>query len=205
MGCHFLLQGIFLTQGWNPDLTHCRQTLYHLSHQGSLKHDFRLFPEIQSTLEMQSDPHRELCVTGSVGFLRKGVPGICCIVATSLQEGHSPRWPRYFYFLLGGSWWTLLWQIQVASRESQPFTHMHAFSPKLPSLPGCRITVSRVPCAGPQDLVRHPLWVRFCVHGDPELPNYPFPPFFFWRPKVPSLNLWICFCFVNKFICVISF
>ena len=25
MGCHFLLQGIFLTQGWILDLPHCRQ------------------------------------------------------------------------------------------------------------------------------------------------------------------------------------
>ena len=33
--CHFLLQGIFLTQGSNPTLLHCRQTLYHLSHLGS--------------------------------------------------------------------------------------------------------------------------------------------------------------------------
>ena len=36
VGCHFLLQGIFPTQGSNPGLSHCRQTLYHLSHQGSL-------------------------------------------------------------------------------------------------------------------------------------------------------------------------
>ena len=35
MGCHFLLQGIFLTQGSNPGLSHCRQTLYQLSHQGN--------------------------------------------------------------------------------------------------------------------------------------------------------------------------
>ena len=35
VGCHSLLQGIFLTQGVNPDLLHCRQILYHLSHQGS--------------------------------------------------------------------------------------------------------------------------------------------------------------------------
>ena len=34
--CHALLQGIFPTQGLNPGLLHCRQTLYHLSHQGSL-------------------------------------------------------------------------------------------------------------------------------------------------------------------------
>ena len=34
-GCHFLLQGIFPTQGSNPGLPYCRQTLYHLSHQES--------------------------------------------------------------------------------------------------------------------------------------------------------------------------
>ena len=33
--CHSLLQGIFLTQGSNPGLLHCRQILYPLSHQGS--------------------------------------------------------------------------------------------------------------------------------------------------------------------------
>ena len=35
VGCHAFLQGIFLTQGPNPGLLHCRQILYHLSHQGS--------------------------------------------------------------------------------------------------------------------------------------------------------------------------
>ena len=35
VGCHFLLKGIFLTQGSNPGLPHCRQTLYPLSHQRS--------------------------------------------------------------------------------------------------------------------------------------------------------------------------
>ena len=35
VGCHFFLQGSFPTQGLNPGLLHCRQMLYHLSHQGS--------------------------------------------------------------------------------------------------------------------------------------------------------------------------
>ena len=35
VGCHFLLQGIFPTQGSNPCLLHCRQTLSPLRHQGS--------------------------------------------------------------------------------------------------------------------------------------------------------------------------
>ena len=40
VGCHFLLQEIFPTQGLNPGLPHCRQMLYHLSHQGS----YQAFP-----------------------------------------------------------------------------------------------------------------------------------------------------------------
>ena len=35
VGCHALLQRIFPTQGSNPGLLHCRQILYHLSHQRS--------------------------------------------------------------------------------------------------------------------------------------------------------------------------
>ena len=35
VGCQSLLQGIFLTQGWNLGLLHCRQTLDYLSYQGS--------------------------------------------------------------------------------------------------------------------------------------------------------------------------
>ena len=34
--CHFLLQGIFMTQGSNASLLHCRQLLYQLCHQGSI-------------------------------------------------------------------------------------------------------------------------------------------------------------------------
>ena len=37
VGCHFLLQGIFLTQGPNSGLLHCTQILYCLSHQGNPK------------------------------------------------------------------------------------------------------------------------------------------------------------------------
>ena len=38
MVCHYLLQGIFPTQGSNLDLLglpHCRQIFYHLSHKGT--------------------------------------------------------------------------------------------------------------------------------------------------------------------------
>ena len=33
------------------------------------------------------------------------------------------------------------------STGTQPYTYMCPFSPKLPSHPGCHVTLSRVPCA----------------------------------------------------------
>ena len=41
VGCHFLLQGTFLTQGSNPDIPHCRQILFCLSRQGPEKDTLR--------------------------------------------------------------------------------------------------------------------------------------------------------------------
>ena len=41
VGCHAILQGIFPTQESNPGLVHCRQILYHLSHQVSPNKDHR--------------------------------------------------------------------------------------------------------------------------------------------------------------------
>ena len=37
VGSHFLLQGICPTRGLNLGLLHCRQIVYHLSHQGCLQ------------------------------------------------------------------------------------------------------------------------------------------------------------------------
>ena len=42
VGCHFLLQGIFPTQGSNQCLLHCRQILYPLSHWASPSHPLLL-------------------------------------------------------------------------------------------------------------------------------------------------------------------
>ena len=52
MACHSLLQGIFLTQGSNQGLSHCRQILHHLSHQGS--------PWQNKVLQIQIPPRFEL-------------------------------------------------------------------------------------------------------------------------------------------------
>ena len=50
-GYHSLLQEIFLTQGSNPALPHCRQILYHLSHQGSPSIPYLLFTEVKNLID----------------------------------------------------------------------------------------------------------------------------------------------------------
>ena len=41
VGCHILLQGICPVQGSNQGFPHCRQILYHVSHQGSSRNTWR--------------------------------------------------------------------------------------------------------------------------------------------------------------------
>ena len=50
VGCHFLLQGIFPTQESNPGLLHYRQTLYHLSQQGSPSMYVYMYIYIKNTI-----------------------------------------------------------------------------------------------------------------------------------------------------------
>ena len=59
MGCHFLLQGIFLTQGSNPGPLHCRQILYHLSHRKS-RETIKPKKRIESNTRPQSSPFLEI-------------------------------------------------------------------------------------------------------------------------------------------------
>ena len=47
MGCHFILQRIFLTQGSNPGLLHSRQILYHLNHQSQESITPKIFPNTE--------------------------------------------------------------------------------------------------------------------------------------------------------------
>ena len=59
VGCQAILQGIFLTQGSNPGLLHCKQILYHLSHQGSPTNSisdekFQLFKKFQLFFKLKS-------------------------------------------------------------------------------------------------------------------------------------------------------
>ena len=72
VGCHALLQGIFPTQGLNPDLPHCRQLLYHLSHQVSSKTLIetpkKMFDQIPGYPMAQSNWYTKLTITPSLVF-----------------------------------------------------------------------------------------------------------------------------------------
>ena len=109
MGCHFLLQEISPTQGLNRGLLHCRQMLYHLSHQGS----FHPWNE-----DSNSCPLQQFLWTSSVtmwvkaavkchGSVRRSFPWLLhtCLAhdsSTSLDRGqsHISRDPKSVIYLL---------------------------------------------------------------------------------------------------------
>ena len=81
VGCHSLLQGIFLNQGSNPGLPPCRQIPYHVSHQGSpippldleTGHRFSWGTAshcgcVVTTLKQRVPPHRRVCLTALTEF-----------------------------------------------------------------------------------------------------------------------------------------
>ena len=71
VGCYFLLQGIFPTQGLNLcllHLLHYRQILYPLSHQRS--------PSIRVSTRVSLSPRGHWAVWGHLWLSRLGVPGI---------------------------------------------------------------------------------------------------------------------------------
>ena len=75
MGSHSLLQGIFLTQGSDPGLLHCRQILYHLSPQKPLL--AQLFSCCLTVLHWGFLVHILSCSLTSVEVKVKSCPTLC--------------------------------------------------------------------------------------------------------------------------------
>ena len=61
VGSLSLLQGIFLTQGSNPGLPHCRQILYQLSHQGRPKEVLTSHAHTHRDTHTCRNTHRDTC------------------------------------------------------------------------------------------------------------------------------------------------
>ena len=94
-GCHFLLQGIFLTQGSNlhlPCLLRCRQILYLLSHQAG-------YGQLNETSHNRKSetvaPDIDACW---ITWLSPKYPGGNCLTRTPLASGSFSLW--FFWPLL---------------------------------------------------------------------------------------------------------
>ena len=70
MDCHFLLQGIFPTQGSNLGLLHCRQILYHLSQAGQSQ--MLAVTKASLSLDMPDKKHSLLKIQPPEGDTRAG-------------------------------------------------------------------------------------------------------------------------------------
>ena len=82
-GLHFLLQGIFPTQGLNPGLLHCRWILYQLGHQGSRRDSTRRWldscPSVESFIYSDASKCAHSCPTLSN-------PMDCSLPGSSVHE-----------------------------------------------------------------------------------------------------------------------
>ena len=105
VGCHFLLQGIFPSQGLNLGLLHCRQILYQLSYEGSHDEDNGPVPPTlqQATADLHlplPDTHghsQESLSQSLVGSLLLS-PGSWCAehFVCALQESISPVLCKFY-------------------------------------------------------------------------------------------------------------
>ena len=89
LGCHSLLQGIFPTQGLNLGLLHCRQILYHLSHQGSPSTDSQTHKSILNKIDyfktVVKNHYTRFSITQVTQFSSNcGYPGTPALQADSL-------------------------------------------------------------------------------------------------------------------------
>ena len=111
VGCHFLIQGIFPTQGSNPGLQHWRQTLYRLSHQDSPWLTIDLFLAVRDLhCCLRAFCSGEWGLLSSCGVQASHFSGFSCVQALELAGFGSCGTPARL--LLGT--WTL------------PSVHMHA-------------------------------------------------------------------------------
>ena len=86
VGCRFLLQGIFLTQGWNPCLLHWQTGPLPLSHQGSPV--VKLVPIANLWLLWINESSSDMDVTGSSLSYEKRKLGLHLLT----------HWPSEWFF-----------------------------------------------------------------------------------------------------------
>ena len=108
VGCHALLQGIFPTQRSNPDLPHCRQILYRMSHQGSCDSMGQILsPTKSSVLEEERSKSKSSSRTITILYIAESHPEA---LINSVKNSY-----------IEGSKWTVVLMVYDSSR--QPHHH----------------------------------------------------------------------------------
>ena len=98
------------TQGWNPGLPHCSQTLYRLNHQGSRDRLKRVWTEQKSTLRVLLSPTGTHLVANSewaaVGSVQRGQPPHRLGAGWEVggEDPGGPRRPACWELTLGRRW-----------------------------------------------------------------------------------------------------
>ena len=91
VGCHFLFQGIFLTQGSNPCLLHCRRILSHLSYQEGILNVYHM--DFPGDLVVKNPPAMQETQVRSLGRedpLEKKIATHSSIFAWEVQWTEEP-------------------------------------------------------------------------------------------------------------------
>ena len=141
--CHFLLQGIFPTQGSNLDLLHCRQDALHLSHQ-----ELQKVKVAQSCLTLCHPMHytvRGILQAGILEWVAFPFPR-----GSSPTQGSNPGLPhcrRILYQLSHrGSPRTLdIWVKVLSLSNTYSYTHTHTGVHACSERAGGRLRKQRAP------------------------------------------------------------
>ena len=96
VGCHALLQGIFLAQGLNLGLLHCRQILYHLSH-------LKLWIVILYICKLYNIVP-QLCLSFKKWEKKKNIHSFIHSLIEYLFPEHLPRTSTWGRCSVGGLW-----------------------------------------------------------------------------------------------------
>ena len=155
VGCHALSHGIFPIQASNPGLPHCRQVLYHLSHQGStlLQRRCNTVQRVQLSARGCHSYRRRRSCSATGGHSSGPLPQQPAVKEGPLVGPFSRRWAE---------WWSSGSEVREGSWSSSGGSPVHRASGQQVSWgAGSRLGV--VSCRAPEPSPRPPTnWTEVC-------------------------------------------
>ena len=120
VSCHAFLQGVFPTQGSNPGLPHCRQTLYCPNHKGSPRIlEWVAYPFSRGTFRPRSQTGIS-CIAGRFFTSWATQEPLCSILLDEYTTVDLSTSPLMNDIWVGSSFWSLgtklLWRVLSSDR-----------------------------------------------------------------------------------------